>query len=387
MPKVRVLLADDAVVVRRILSDTLAEDPDIEIVGTAPNGKIALAKLALLNPDIVILDIEMSDMDGLETLKEIRKTHRLLPVIMFSTLTQRGAAATLDALSFGASDYVTKPANVGSVSAVMQIIRETLIPKIKLFTRRSIAGDQVVRSAPRVSAEVAPLALTKLVLPTASSTLPHPTERVEILAIGTSTGGPDALNIVLAQLPADFPVPIVIVQHMPPMFTKLLAERLNSRCAITVIEATSGMFLEPGTAWLAPGDFHLGLEREEGRMKTCVFMGPPENSCRPAVDVMLRSVVQHYGASCLSVILTGMGQDGLRGCEAVSNAGGQIVAQDEASSVVWGMPGFVAQAGLASRVLPLQEVAGEIIRRVMAGRPARRIGTTTMSSSYGGLRG
>ncbi|WP_309715308.1 chemotaxis response regulator protein-glutamate methylesterase [Armatimonas sp.] len=378
MAKIRVLLADDAVVVRRILTDTLAEDPDIEVVGTAPNGKIALAKLAQLTPDIVILDVEMPDMDGLEALKEIRKTNRLIPVIMFSTLTQRGAVATLDALSFGASDYVTKPSNVGSVGAAMQTIRETLIPKIKLFTRHNSLRDTTIRPAPRLvsseSVAVAPLTLKRPMLASATSaTTMRGSERVEVLAIGTSTGGPDALNIVLPQLPADFPVPIVIVQHMPPMFTKLLAERLNSRCAISVAEATQGMLLEPGKAWVAPGDFHLALERTDGKLYTRVFVGPPENSCRPAVDVMLRSVAQFYGAGCLSVILTGMGQDGLRGCEAVSSMGGQVIAQDEASSVVWGMPGFVAQAGLASKVLPLSEIAGEIIRRTMAGRPARRV--------------
>ena len=383
MSKIRVLLADDAVVVRRILTDTLSEDPELEVVGTAPNGKLTLVKLAQLKPDIVILDVEMPDMDGLEALKEIRKTNRLIPVIMFSTMTQRGAAVTLDALSFGASDYVTKPTSVGSVSGAMQAIRETLIPKIKLFTRRGTLSDTTLRPAPRPVSDAptvaAPLSLKK---PTLVSTATRINERVEILAIGTSTGGPDALNLVLPLLPADFPVPIVIVQHMPPMFTKLLAERLNSRCAISVEEAVQGMLLEPGKAWIAPGDFHLGLERTDGKIYTRVFVGPPENSCRPAVDVMLRSVAQFYGSGCLSVILTGMGQDGLRGCEAVSGAGGQIIAQDEASCVVWGMPGFVAQAGLASKVLPLSEIAGEIIRRVMVGRPARR---TPLTTSYPGV--
>ncbi len=369
MPKIRVFLADDAMVVRRILTDTLASDPDIEVVGTAPNGKIALAKLAQLNPDLVILDVEMPVMDGLETLKEIRKTQRLLPVIMFSTLTQRGAAATLDALSAGASDYVTKPANVGSVSAAMQTIRETLIPKIKLFTRRGTTFDP------------AALALKKPLLVTTSARSTRLSERVEILAIGTSTGGPDALNSLLIQLPADFPVPVLIVQHMPPMFTNLLAERLNSHCAITVTEATSGMLLEPGKAWVAPGDFHLGLERTDDKLYTRVFVGPPENSCRPAVDVMLRSVAQHFGGGCLTVILTGMGQDGLRGCEAVSSAGGQIVVQDEASSVVWGMPGFVAQAGLASHVLPLDEIASEVMRRVMRGRVRSTLGSRSLGAA------
>lgn len=369
MPKIRVLVVDDAVVVRRLVSDVLSEDPDIEVVGIAPNGRIALSKLPQVNPDVVILDVEMPEMDGLTTLKEIRKTYRLLPVIMFSTLTQRGAEATLDALSFGASDYVTKPANVGSVGAAMEAVRSTLIPKIKQFCGRGVPIAKAIAkpSAPTITTAAAPTLVRR---PSVSS-LPS---RVEILAIGTSTGGPDALNRVLPLLPADFPVPIVVVQHMPPMFTQLLADRLDSKSAIRVREAKEGSALEAGLALVAPGDFHLSVVEREGKRQARVFSGPPENSCRPAVDVLFRSVAEHYGPSALAVVLTGMGQDGLRGSEHVREVGGQVFAQDEATSVVWGMPGYVAQAGLAHQILSIDEVAQAILRAVAHGRATVRAG-------------
>lgn len=383
MKKTRVLLVDDAVVVRRIVSDVISEDPELEVVGTAHSGRIALTKLPQLNPDIVILDVEMPDMNGLETLLAIRKTYRLLPVIMFSTLTKRGAEATLDALSLGASDYVTKPSNVGSVGASMQTVRETLIPKIKQFCQRSplvarpltalrttTEGTTNATSTAVAAAAAASLAPSQVARRAVASQGPS---RIDIVAIATSTGGPDALNVLLPQIPADFPVPIVIVQHMPPMFTRLLAERLNTHCAITVSEATSGMALEAGKAWIAPGDFHLALESQNGKLQTKIYVGPPENSCRPAADVLFRSVAEHFAGRALGVVLTGMGQDGLRGSEKIYDSGGQIIAQDEATSVVWGMPGFVAQSGIASQVLPLSAIAAEIIRRAAIGRALPRI--------------
>ena len=378
MPKIRVLFADDAVVVRKIITDILAEDPDIEVVGTAPNGKLALAKIPQVNPDIVILDVEMPEMDGLQTVKALRKLYPMLPVIMFSTLTRRGAEATLDALSFGANDYVTKPANVGSVSAAMQTVRETLIPKIKLFCAKVLAGSPgkapaLASSKPASaigSASAAKAPAPVRVAPPVRLASTGVSSRIDLVAIGCSTGGPDALAKVIPLIPNDFATPIVIVQHMPPMFTRLLAERLDARSQIRVREAESGQVLKPGTAWIAPGDFHLMLEEIDGKIQTRVFVGPPENSCRPAVDVLFRSVAACYGGRALGVVLTGMGQDGLRGSEHLTEAGSQVIAQDEASSVVWGMPGFIAQAGLASRVLPLDEVAGEIIRRGHVGRVA-----------------
>jgi two-component system chemotaxis response regulator CheB len=327
MSKIRVLVVDDSVVVRRIVSDALTADPDLEVVGTAANGKIGHTKVAQLKPDVVTLDVEMPEMDGLETLDAIRKVHPKLPVIMFSTLTIRGGETTLDALAHGASDYVTKPSNVGSVGAAQLSLRDQLIPKIKALCGKPVFAPTTAQ-ARATGVDVASPVARKAV-----GSLP-----VDMVAIGVSTGGPNALSKLLPTIPADFPVPIVIVQHMPPMFTKLLAERLDVQSAIEVHEATEGQQILPQEA--------------------------PENSCRPAVDVLFRSVVNVYGAGTLGVILTGMGQDGLRGCEQIREVGGQVFAQDEASSVVWGMPGSVSRAGLAHQILPLDQIGPEIVRRV-----------------------
>jgi len=362
MRRIRVLVVDDAVVVRRLVTDVLAADPEIEVVGVAANGRIALQKIAQLAPDIITLDIEMPEMDGLTTVTEIRKTWKTLPIIMFSTLTERGAQATMEALARGATDYVTKPANVGSVTVAQQRIRDDLIPRIK-----SLCADvlPVTPAAPRASIadQLAKVAGTPPSRPPrAVPTGPPP--GVAIVALGCSTGGPNALIEILPKLPADFPLPIVITQHMPPMFTKFLADRLSVMSKLSVREAEEGSVITPGVAWIAPGDHHLVLKNVGGRVVATLTQGPPENSCRPAVDVMLRSVVACYGSRVLSVILTGMGQDGLRGSEAVHDAGGSVFAQDEASSVVWGMPGFVARAGIASQVVPLDRIAQAIIDRV-----------------------
>ena len=353
MAKIRVLIVDDAVVIRRLLFDCLAEDPDIVVVGTAANGQIALAKIEQLTPDLVTLDIEMPVMDGLQTLQAIRKTYPRLPVIMFSTLTERGAAATLDALSLGASDYVTKPANVGSVGAALLRIREELIPKIKGLCYRAPMPPAVVQ--PRACAQAQ----------SSREAGPASVPRAEILAIGVSTGGPNALSTLLPGLPKNFPAPIVIVQHMPPLFTRLLAERLTTVSGLPAREGEAGALLRPGEIWVAPGGYHMEVEKAgTGAIRLRTHQGPAENSCRPAVDVLFRSVAQVFGARALAVVLTGMGQDGLRGCECIHEAGGQVLAQDEASSVVWGMPGAVSQAGLAGKVLPLHELAVEINRRM-----------------------
>jgi len=369
--RIRVLIVDDAVVIRRLVGDVLAADPDIEVVGTAANGRIGLQKITQCNPDVVTMDVEMPDMDGISTLREIRKTWLKLPVIMFSTLTERGAAATLDALQAGASDYVTKPANVGSVTAGLEAVRRDLVPKIKALAGRPVAP---VASAGAVTLSRPPASLFAPPAPAGSA------GPVNVVAIGVSTGGPNALAALLPALPASLPVPIVIVQHMPPMFTRLLAERLATQCAIKIAEGRPGVLLEPGHAYIAPGDFHMTLQKRGTAMELAVNQEPPENSCRPAVDVLFRSVVAQYGSGTLGVILTGMGQDGLRGCELIREAGGQIVIQDEATSVVWGMPGFVARAGLADRVLPLNMIAGELVRRT-ASQPPR---PTLVAGGFGG---
>jgi two-component system chemotaxis response regulator CheB len=354
MKRIRVLTVDDSVVIRRMLSNILSEDADIEVVGYATNGRLALAKIPQVNPDLITLDIEMPELDGLETLTELRKIYPKLPVIMFSTLTERGAEATIEALSRGATDYVAKPANVGSVAAGMQSVKDQLIPKIKALCPVSKPVSVVRPSSPS--------------RPGLSGQPIHKPSRIDLVAIGSSTGGPQALTTVLKALPADFPVPIVIVQHMPPLFTRNLANRLNQECGLRVQEAEGGETLEPGHVFIAPGDFHLELCREGTSVKTVLQQGPPENSCRPAVDVLFRSAASIYGRGCLGIVLTGMGQDGLRGAEHIVHLGGTLVGQDEATSVVWGMPRAVCEAGLTHSVLPLGSVADEITRLATLGR-------------------
>lgn len=360
MPNIRVLIVDDAVVVRSRLSKVLVEDPELEVVGVAASGRIALAKIPQINPNVVILDVEMPEMDGLATLAAIRQDYPQIAVIMFSTFTRAGAIATLNALSLGASDYATKPDRLGSLEAIRQHVFDNLIPKIKLFGTPQVKSQKPkVNSISRTKYHDAASDAKDTGQPPA---LPRTTPQV--LTIGASTGGPNALSAILSQLPPDFPVPILIVQHMPAMFTRLFAERLAAKSCLTVNEAISGSVLQPGQVWIAPGDFHLVVQRDANIVRLGCHQAPPQNSCRPSVDVLFNSVAQVYGASAIAVVLTGMGQDGLRGCQQIRKAGGQILVQDEASSVVWGMPGFVANAGLADRVLSVDQMADEIIYRV-----------------------
>ncbi len=357
MTTIKVLVVDDSVVVRRMVTTALSTDPDIEVVGTASSGRLCLEKIDQLNPDLVSLDIEMPDMDGLQTLKELRRRHPKLPVVMFSSLTERGAAITLDALTFGANDYVCKPAKMASPDEAMANIRDQLLPKIKALTIGR--AGRAALSTSTTPSPVPPAAVRKRVAPTAASG--EPTGSVDLIAIGASTGGPDALASILVQLPADFPVPIVIVQHMPPLFTRLFAQRLHTSAAVTVREAKDGDLVVAGTVLIAPGDFHVSLRRDGTTVRIVTHQEGPENWVRPAVDVLFRSVAEVYGERALGVVLTGMGQDGIRGCERMSEAGAQIVVQDAATSVVWGMPGAVANAGLAHRILPLSRVADHLM--------------------------
>lgn len=368
MAKIRVLIVDDSAVLRRLLSDLLAEDSQIEVVGLAGDGQTALTKIQQLKPDLVTLDMEMPVMDGLDTLRALRKIYPKLPVIMFSTLTERGSCATLDALALGASDYVTKPANVGSVMASMNKIREDLIPKIKALCLRNPAfALPTALPTAATSAPGSPLGSKSQPLPSIRPVLPRKpgkSHAPEILAVGVSTGGPNALAEFIPALGRNFPIPIVIVQHMPPLFTRLLAERIAAVSGINCREGIPGEILRPGEAWVAPGGFHMEVESCLQGARLRMTEEPPENSCRPAVDVLFRSASKIYGTGTLAVVLTGMGQDGLKGAEIIRNAGGSVLAQDEASSVVWGMPGAVATAGLAEKVLPLSELASEVLSRV-----------------------
>jgi len=350
MSPVRVLIVDDSIVVRKLLCEALASSPEVQLAGTAASGSLALMKIPQLHPDVVTLDIEMPGLDGLQTLKEIRRLYPRLPVIMFSTLSERGAAVTLEALAMGASDFATKPSNGDAAGALSQV-RGELIEKIILLGRHP--GRPVATATP--------------------CSVQPPIKRrarglVSVLAIGSSTGGPNALAEVIPRLPGDFPVPVVIVQHMPPLFTRLLADRLNTQSSLAVREAEAGAALEPGQVWIARGDHHLAVAHKAGQVVMNLNQDPPENSCRPAVDVLFRSIAHVYGSGALAVVMTGMGSDGARGAEAIHNAGGEVLVQDESSSVVWGMPGAVVGTGAADKICPLLEISLEVVRRVAAGR-------------------
>jgi two-component system chemotaxis response regulator CheB len=343
-----VMVVDDSVVIRRMLTAVLDSDPDIEVVGTAANGRIALDRLAQLHPDIVILDVEMPVMDGLATLRELRRTNPTLPVVMFSMVTERGAAATLDALAAGATDYVTKPSHAGSVDASMERVRIDLIPKIKgLVGATRARATPITRPAPMVR--------------------PIRQDRVDVIVFGASTGGPDALTAIASQLPADLAVPVVVVQHMPALFTRLFAERLDRSCPLTVLEAVDGQALEAGQILVAPGDRHLTLRRQGSEVRVALNQDVPENYCRPSVDVLFRSAASVYAGGVLACVLTGMGRDGTKGAEQIRTVGGRIVVQDEASSVVWGMPGSIVAGGLANDVVPLAQLA-EVLQGALGSR-------------------
>jgi two-component system chemotaxis response regulator CheB len=264
-------------------------------------------------------------------------------------------------LSLGASDYATKPLHAGGPAAAIAAIQAELLPKIK-----ALCG----RAAP-----------TSITPPAARPTLParrHTARRIEIVAIGTSTGGPNALAEVLPRIPQDFPVPIVLVQHMPPVFTRLLADRLGAHSEISVREGIAGAVVSPGNAWIAPGDFHMVLKRAAMGSRLELNQDPPENSCRPAVDVLFRSVADVYGAAVLAVVMTGMGSDGAKGARQIRDRGGEVIIQDEASSVVWGMPGLVYAAGQADGIYPLNQLGQEITRRVLESRSPRPIPTQNL---------
>jgi two-component system chemotaxis response regulator CheB len=352
MAKIRVLIADDSVVVRQMLADVIGRDKELEVVAVAANGRIALERFAQTKPDIVLLDMQMPEMDGLEAVKALRQIDSRAPIVIVSAITERGAGITLDALSAGATDYWTKPKNSPGVEATKLRISEELIPKIKILGRhptKSHASRPLEFGIPQPA-------------------LRAPAQDPVLVAIGSSTGGPEALAVVISQLPANFPVPIVIAQHMPPIFTNLLAQRLSEKSALTVREAKAGVTLVRGEVWIAPGDEHMVVMQEQGVLKLGLHRDPPENFCRPSIDVLFRSVVKACGARTLAVVLTGMGQDGLRACEQIRNCGGQILAQDEASSVVWGIPGAVVRSDLADAVLPLPELSSAICSRVMGTR-------------------
>jgi len=346
VPVARVLVVDDSVVVRRVVTRAFEHEPAVEVIGTARDGRDALSKLDFLWPDVVILDLEMPVMDGFATLAEIRRNHAEIPVIVFSHLTTRSATATLEALALGAAEFALKPTAQG-IGLAEEHVRAELLPLINALT---------VPAPPPATARA-------MATPT-----PTVRGRVAAIVIAVSTGGPNALAEIIGRLPADLPVPVLIVQHMPPVFTKMLAERLDRQSAISVVEAAAGDVVEPGRVYLAPGGHHMALSGTGGRVTIALHDGPPENYCRPAADVLFRAAVDVYRSDVLAVVLTGMGRDGLRGSEAVRGAGGSVIAQSEATCTVASMPAAVASAGLADVVVGLDDLGTELVHRVSRGR-------------------
>ncbi|CAM5789423.1 chemotaxis-specific protein-glutamate methyltransferase CheB [Cellulomonas persica] len=366
MGVIRVLVVDDSVVVRRLVSDALSQAPGVEVVGVAANGRLAQAKVAQLRPDAVTMDVEMPEMNGIEAVRALRAAGHKMPIIMFSTLTERGAAATLDALAAGATDYVAKPSNVGSVQESIARVADELVPRLRsLVPVPGLAGGVPSTAGRPVAA--APVAAPRRAVTLRPAPQPHASR---LVVVGSSTGGPEALSRVLSGLTAPPSVPVLVVQHMPPVFTRQLATRLDRLGPATVVEAAGGEILQRGHVYIAPGDRHLEVRRAGPRLETVLTDGPPVNYCRPAVDVLFRSAVRAVGGDLVAVVLTGMGSDGRTACSEVVDAGGTVIVQDEPTSVVWGMPGAVAGAGFAHQVLPITEVAPAVERALQTGGAA-----------------
>lgn len=362
MNRIRVFLVDDTATVRHILTQILEEDARIDVVGTASDGEQGLARLQRVEADILVLDVEMPGMGGLDMLRALKVSHPNLPVIVFSSITERGAMVTIEALSLGASDYVPKPAMVGSPAAAREYIRSTLLNKIHVLTHRQHATSS---RAPALIPAAKPASKLS---PPAMPLRPRRAGRIDAVAIGVSMGGPNALGELFKRLPPDLPVPVFIVQHMPAMFTRALAARLSQHGRIPVTECDAPMPALAGRALLAAGDYHLRVHRDADTVWAKPVYSDPVNFCRPSADVLFSSAADVYGEGLLAVVMTGMGQDGLAGCREVAEKRGQIIVQDEASSVVWGMAGSVARAGLAQQQVPLMALADEIVSRLEAGR-------------------
>ena len=378
----RILAADDSAVMRSILwklfllqkEDRSSELPRMELCGIARDGLECLEQVKQLRPDVLVLDLEMPKLNGLEVLDRLRLENSDLPVIMCSAYTEHGARSTLEALARGASDYVTKPAGQRDLDTAMQSLSQQLLPRIAALAKNARGEEKKEgRSVSSGNSQN-----------TKSEEVPSKaTSPIEVVVIGLSTGGPSALEQLLPKLPKDFPVPVLIVQHMPKLFTGALAERLDKCCALRVEQAYDNATIRPGTVWLAPGDAHMeiaprramtgeevrGAAGRSGRVR--LHQEEPLNHCRPSVDYLFFSAARMYGAGTLALVMTGMGADGLNGAHAVHESGGIVLAQDEASSAVWGMPGRVSEAGIASATLPLWGIAGALKQRVSEGRPGR----------------
>lgn len=361
--KTKVLVVDDTVVYRKIVSDILTEIPEVEVVGTANNGKIAMSRIQTLKPDLLILDVEMPEVDGLGVLEHIKENSLEVKAVMLSSFTQDGSERTIKALELGAFDFIPKP-ETDSMDQSLQEVRKSLVTVIKSFVRQAELSNILKgkdANAPEISAVP-----TQPAPPAGKSG-----GSSEIIAIGISTGGPNALQVVLPKLPGDLGVPILIVQHMPPMFTKSLADSLNKKSTLEIAEARDGQTVEPNVVLIAPGGKQMKIADDPGGKKIVkITDDPPENSCKPSVDYLFRSVSQHYGAKATSVIMTGMGNDGKVGMKLMKRAGAGTIAQDQQSCVVYGMSKEVIEAGIVDVIAPLESLAGEICKTVKKAKEA-----------------
>jgi len=370
MKKIKVLVVDDTIVYRKAVSDVLAEIPGVEVVGVAHNGKIAVSKIRTLKPDLLTLDIEMPEMNGIEVLEWIRKNQPDVSAIMVSTLTSEGGHMTMKALELGAYDFLLKPNTTNIVESKKQL-RSMLTPLIKAFqTGRTTVGAVRGKAQTRRPALKGPRPSASAARPASASGPPSRTAvrrgKSEIVAIGISTGGPNALSRMLPMLPGDLGVPIVLVQHMPPVFTKSLASSLDAKCKLTVKEAEDGEAIKANVVYVAPGGKQMKLVASTDGQNRLVKLtnDPPENSCRPAVDYLFRSVADYYVGRTTAVIMTGMGMDGTKGLEVLKQKGAIVIGQDKASCVVYGMPKVPAERGLVDVVAPLDKIASEIVKTV-----------------------
>jgi two-component system chemotaxis response regulator CheB len=366
----RVLVADDSSLFRRAVSEALGGLPEVEVVGTAPNGKLALQRVAELKPDLLTLDMEMPELDGLAVLDALRQMGSGTAVIVISSVTLRGGRLTMQALEKGAFDFITKPQGKSVEESKATLVKE-LAPRLRALAHRrqirSILQPGGAPSArPAASGPAVPSAGSAKSAPARPERSPPArTSRPEVVLIGVSTGGPAALVRLLPPLPKDIGAPIVVVQHMPPVFTQSLAESLASKCTLEVREATDGEKLEPGTVLIAPGGRHLRLTvGPDGTTRTQITDEPPENNCRPAVDYLFRSAANQLPGRAMAVILTGMGNDGTAGLRLLRRRGCFAIAQDEATSVVFGMPKSAIEAGLVDVVLPIDAIAARILAAV-----------------------
>jgi len=345
----RVLVVDDSTLFRKVVRDVLASLPDVEVVGVAADGEQALQRIESLKPDMVTLDLEMPKLDGLGVLKRLQDSSESPAVVVISAQSRVGAEATTKALQRGAFDFVLKPA-ADSLQANCDLLRQSLTPIIQSIVMQSVPAPPEESGSRKSVAK-----LTQPVGGGLSFVLPP-----EAVVIGVSTGGPAALGELLSRLPANFPKPILIVQHMPPDFTRSLAEQLDRSSRLTVQEGTDGQVCRAGEVYIAPGGSQMGVRKIDGYLQIYVNDDPPEGNCKPAVDYLFRSAAKALGDRCLAMVLTGMGDDGLQGCRLLKQAGAKILVQDEASCVVYGMPRQIVEHSLADAVFPLDRIAEEI---------------------------